>query len=129
MTSENKYIGPVILEEGVLGPKEYSVADYFDEIDKRDEEAAMSEVREEVCEDDLPADRCSAKEPTCKACGGKDIGQETHGSGMEEDAWAEGITFYCHDCLENDCVCPCVIAEHCGSCLVVEPCGCSCSEY
>ena len=129
MTSEEKPKGPVVLEKGVYGPKEYGFADYFKEIDERDQKAAMSEVCEEVCEEDLPADRCSAKEPTCKACGGKQVLQEAYGSGMLDRAHAEDLTFSCGECLEDDCVCPCVLAEHCGSCLNVEPCGCSYSEY
>jgi len=79
----------------------------------------------EVCKDELPADRCSAKNNVCKACGSKEVMQEDHGT----NSWERIIVHYCNECEENNCVCSCAIPECCEVCLNVEPCGCSYTAY
>ena len=122
MTSEKKSRWPVALEEGVHGPKEYSFADFFDDIDRKGEPRP-------ICEDGLHVDRCSAEEHTCKACGSAEVFQDHEGSGQGEDYVAESVTLYCYECKESDCACSCMVPEYCGVCLGVEPCGCSASAY
>ena len=122
MTSEEKSNWPVVLEKGVHGPKEYGFSDLCEYMDREGKPRP-------ICEDGLHVHRCSAEQHTCKTCGSKVVFQDHEGSGLGENYVAEVVTLYCTECHDLDCACSCMVPEHCGVCLNVEPCGCRASAY
>ena len=78
-----------------------------------------------VCKDGLPADRCSVKNATCKACGSNQIIPENQSTG----SWERVFMFYCNECDCENCLCSCADPEDCDSCGNQEPCGCPNSKH